>query len=73
MKSDEEIIRQLLENDEAGLAALIDKYAALLKSVIHKHLYVLPAHQEECLNDVLLAHCWRLSNTLSIKYSDLII
>lgn len=55
LKTDEEIIERLVQEDETGLADLIDKYTALLKSVIQKHLYTLPNHQEECLNDVLLA------------------
>lgn len=55
MKSDEWIIERLKKRNESGLSALIDKYAALVKSVIQKHLYALPGHQDECLNDVFLA------------------
>lgn len=55
MKSDEWIIAQLSLQEEDGLVTLIDQYAPLLKSIIRKHLYALPNHQDECLNDVFLA------------------
>lgn len=55
LKSDEVIVKQLIQKNEEGLENLIDKYAPLLKSVIQKQLYGLPAYQEECLSDVLLA------------------
>ncbi len=55
MKKDKQMILQIKNRNEEGLRQLIDQYAGLLMSIIHKTLAVLPEHQEECLNDVLLA------------------
>ena len=47
-------IEQLSLHNEAALIYVIDTYGGLLKSVISKHLFVMPDRVEECLNDVLL-------------------
>ncbi|MCI8377916.1 MAG: sigma-70 family RNA polymerase sigma factor [Lachnospiraceae bacterium] len=48
-------IEQLSLHNEAALIYVIDTYGGLLKSVISKHLFVMPDRVEECLNDVLLS------------------
>lgn len=55
MARDQKIIYQIKNRNEEGLRLLIDQYAGLLKAIINKTLAALPLHQEECLNDVLLA------------------
>lgn len=47
-------IRQLQLHNEKALLYVIDEYGGLLKSIIRRHLALLPQQQEECLDDVLL-------------------
>jgi len=63
MKIDNEnFIQQLRLHNEDALMYVIDEYGGLLKSVITKHMPCLLEHQEECLNDVLLA-IWNHSHS----------
>lgn len=55
MADDKWIINTIQKRNELGLEELINKYGGLLKAIIQKHLYALPGHQDECLNDVFLA------------------
>lgn len=55
MELEEQIIQYLSQQNEKGIEMLMSLYGGLLKSVIRKHLYSLQSHQEECLNDTLLA------------------
>lgn len=55
MDKDKQIILLIKQRNEEGLRQLINQYAGLLKSIINKTLAAFPAHQAECLNDVLLA------------------
>lgn len=55
LDEDRLMIRQIETGNEDGLKQLINQYGGLLKSIIQKTLAYLPAYQEECLNDTLLA------------------
>ncbi|EJO5347258.1 sigma-70 family RNA polymerase sigma factor [Clostridium botulinum] len=51
---DEEIYSLIKNRNEKGMELLINEYAALIKAIVKKHLYNLPQHHEECINDVYL-------------------
>ncbi len=53
--SEENIVQGILAKDEDTLSQLLDSYGSLIKSIISKHMRLLPNYQEECFNDVLLA------------------
>lgn len=48
-------IHLLKQRNEKALLYIVDEYSGLLKSVIAKTMPGMPDHQEECLNDVLMA------------------
>lgn len=48
-------IKQLQLHNEKALLYVIKTYGGLLRSIVSKHLYALPASQEECLNDIFYA------------------
>ena len=52
--SEQNYIQQLQLRNQNALMYVIDNYGGLLMSVIRKHLFVMPAHQDECFDDVLL-------------------
>ncbi|MBE6063208.1 MAG: sigma-70 family RNA polymerase sigma factor [Clostridium butyricum] len=52
---EENFILHLKKRNEKALDYVIDNYGGLIKSVVKKHLYNLQSHQDECINDVLLA------------------
>lgn len=51
---DEEIYSLIKNRNEKGMELLINEYASLIKAIVKKHLYNLPQHHEECINDVYL-------------------
>ncbi|MBU5306900.1 sigma-70 family RNA polymerase sigma factor [Clostridioides mangenotii] len=56
MKIDENnFISELRNKNEKALYFVIDNYGWIIKSTVKKSLYNLIGHQEECINDVLLA------------------
>ena len=58
METDERLTEGLKAGDEAALEGLIEKYGGLIKAIAAKHLYMLPDHIGECVNDVLFS-VWR--------------
>ncbi|MCT4618369.1 MAG: sigma-70 family RNA polymerase sigma factor [Marinisporobacter sp.] len=48
-------VLQLKNRDEKALAYVVDTYGWIIKAIVKKHLYNLKIHQEECINDILLA------------------
>lgn len=56
MKIDENnFISELRNKNEKALYFVIENYGWIIKSTVKKSLYNLIGHQEECINDVLLA------------------
>ena len=47
-------IQQLRLHNQKALTYVIDQYSSLIMSVIRKHLFLMPDHQDECFDDVLL-------------------
>lgn len=54
MQDDAKFIIEIKKQNEDGLRYIIEKYGGLVRSVIGKHLYLLPEEQEECFDDVFL-------------------
>ncbi|MDO4943023.1 MAG: sigma-70 family RNA polymerase sigma factor [Lachnospiraceae bacterium] len=52
--NDQNYIQQLKKKNEEALLYVIDRYGALLKAILRKHLFCFPYLQEECFNDILL-------------------
>lgn len=52
--NEQNFIQQLRLHNQKALAYVIDQYSGLIMSVIRKHLFAMPAHQDECFDDVLL-------------------
>lgn len=52
---DEAIIERIKRKDEKAFDYIVEKYGGLIKSVVNKHMYDLGNHQDECINDILLA------------------
>lgn len=52
--NEENYIQQLQLHNQKALMYVIDQYGGLLMAIIRKHLFVMPMHQEECFDDVLL-------------------
>jgi len=52
--NEQNFIQQLRLHNQKALLYVIDQYGGLIMSVIRKHLYVMPAQQDECFDDVLL-------------------
>jgi RNA polymerase sigma-70 factor (ECF subfamily) len=48
-------ISELRDKNEKALYFVIDNYGWIIKSTVKKSLYNLIGHQEECINDILLA------------------
>ncbi len=48
-------VKAISDKDERALTYVLDQFGTLIKSVIKKHLGLLPNYREECFNDVLLA------------------
>lgn len=48
-------ISELRDKNEEALYFVIDNYGWIIKSTVKKSLYNLIGHQEECINDILLA------------------
>jgi len=48
-------ISELRNKNEKALYFVIDNYGWIIKSTVKKSLYNLIGHQEECINDILLA------------------
>jgi RNA polymerase sigma-70 factor (ECF subfamily) len=46
---------QLKNRNEKALEYVLTEYGWIIKTIVKKHLYLLPNLQEECMNDVLLA------------------
>ncbi len=53
--SEDSIVKAILNQEQSALGLVLDKYGNLIKSVINKHMNLLPMYHEECFNDVLLA------------------
>ena len=52
---DKLIIKYLNKKKEEGLSLLIDVYGDYIYTIVKNNLRMLPNHQEECLNDILLS------------------
>ena len=52
---DKLIIKYIKKRNEKGMEILIDKYNALITSVVRYHLGILINYEEECVSDTLLA------------------
>jgi len=66
--NDENFINQLKKKNEKALDYVIQKYGWLIKTIVSKHLFSLKDHQEECINDVLLA-IWKNIDQYDSKIS----
>lgn len=53
--TEENFVLHLKNRNEKALEYVIDTYGWIIKSIVKKHLYNLKSHQEECINDILLA------------------
>lgn len=53
--SEENFIREINNKNEKALDYVIDHYGWVIRSVVRKNLCTLKNHQEECINDILLA------------------
>ncbi len=53
--SEQILVKQIINREEQSLSLVLDNYGNLIKSIIRKHLNLLPNYHEECFNDVLLA------------------
>ena len=49
----ENFLGALRRQDERALDYLVEHYAGLIRSVVSRKLYALPAWQEDCQNDIL--------------------
>ena len=52
---DKLIIKYINKKKEEGLSLLIDVYGDYIYTIVKNNLRMLPNHQEECLNDILLS------------------
>ncbi|MGL4913401.1 MAG: sigma-70 family RNA polymerase sigma factor [Romboutsia sp.] len=52
--SEENFISRLKQRDEKALEYVIDNYGWVMKTVVHKYLFNLESHHEECMNDIIL-------------------
>lgn len=52
--TEQNFIGQLKKKNEKALEYMICHYGGLIKSVVCKHLRLLPEYQEECMNDIFL-------------------
>ena len=53
--TEENFISRLKNKDEKALEYVIDSYGWIIKTVVKKHLSKLENHQDECINDIILA------------------
>ncbi|MBO2944319.1 sigma-70 family RNA polymerase sigma factor [Paenibacillus sp. F411] len=53
--TEDNIVQQLRERNENGIAFIIHQYGSLLSGIIRRHVHYNPQELEECLDDVLLA------------------
>lgn len=52
---DKLIIKYINKQKEEGLSLLIEVYGDYINTIVKNNLRMLPNHQEECLNDILLS------------------
>ena len=52
---DKLIIKYINRKKEEGLSLLIEVYGDYINTIVKNNLWMLPNHQEECLNDILLS------------------
>ncbi len=67
--SEQNFVEAIINKDEQALVYMLDNYGNLIKSIISKHLRLLPQYHEECFNDVLLAVWSNISQYDSSKSS----
>ena len=63
---DKTILAQLSGDPQAGLAALLEEYGALLHAIVRRVLPQNPEDAEECVADVLVA-AWRHADELAAQ------
>ena len=56
--TDEETVNGIINKNQNAFEALVDKYGGIVKSVVYKHLYLLPSYCDDCINEVLF-DIWR--------------
>ena len=59
---DKLIIKYINKQKEEGLSLLIEVYGDYINTVVKNNLRMLPNHQEECLNDILLSIWTNIKN-----------
>lgn len=53
--TEDNFIEQAQLGNEKALEYILATYGWVIKTVVKKHLYHLQSHQEECINDILMA------------------
>lgn len=53
--ADHNFVSQMKLGNEKALEYVMLHYGGLVKSVVHRYLYILPQYEEECISDVFLA------------------
>lgn len=53
--TEQNFVTQMIQGNEKALEYVMLHYGGLVKSVVHRYLYVLPQYEEECISDVFLA------------------
>lgn len=53
--TEQNFVSQMMHGNEKALEYVMLHYGGLVKSVVHRYLYVLPQYEEECISDVFLA------------------
>lgn len=53
--TEQNFVTQMIQGNEKALEYVMLHYGGLVKSVVHRYLYVLPQYEEKCISDVFLA------------------
>lgn len=53
--TEQNFVSQMIQGNENALEYVMLHYGGLVKSVVHRYLYVLPQYEEEYISDVFLA------------------
>lgn len=53
--TEDNFVRLMREGKEEALEYVMRHYGGLVKSVVHRYLYILPQYEGECINDVFWA------------------